>query len=183
MKIKRAPLLGLIGCILLIILLLTTGVLANKYFKLKTINNALNITIGKQITTIETLKTEKTELETKVSKLEEQLQQQKSTRTIRTTTSRSSTGRFTISAYCHCVKCCGKSDGITATGTKATANRTIAVDPKVIPLGSKVMIDGQIYVAEDTGGAIRGDRIDMYFATHQEAVNFGIQYKDVNIIE
>jgi 3D (Asp-Asp-Asp) domain-containing protein len=91
-------------------------------------------------------------------------------------------GNFKISAYCHCARCCGKSDGITATGTKATANRTIAVDPRSIPLGSKVIIDGQTYIAEDTGGAIKGNKIDMYFATHQEALNWGIQYKDVQLI-
>lgn len=91
-------------------------------------------------------------------------------------------GNFKISAYCHCSVCCGKSDGITATGTKATANRTIAVDPNVIPLGSQVIIDGKTYVAEDTGGAIKGNRIDLYFSTHQEALNWGIQYKDVDII-
>lgn len=92
-------------------------------------------------------------------------------------------GKFKISAYCHCVQCCGKSDGITATGTTVQTNRTIAVDPRVIPLGSKVLIDGQEYVAEDTGGAIKGNRIDMYFSTHQEALNFGIQYKDITIVK
>ena len=91
-------------------------------------------------------------------------------------------GTFKISAYCHCSQCCGKSDGITATGTKVTANRTIAVDPRVIPLGSQVMIDGNIYVAEDTGGNIKGNRIDMYFPTHQEALNWGIRYKEASII-
>jgi 3D (Asp-Asp-Asp) domain-containing protein len=92
-------------------------------------------------------------------------------------------GQFKISAYCHCSQCCGKSDGVTATGTMVQANRTIAVDPRIIPLGSKVLIDGQIYIAEDTGGAIKGNRIDMYFSTHQEALNFGIRYKDVNLIK
>ena len=91
-------------------------------------------------------------------------------------------GSFKISAYCHCSKCCGKSNGITATGTEVTANRTIAVDPNVIPLGSKVIIDGHTYVAEDTGGAIKGNKIDMYFATHQEALNWGIQYREVSLI-
>ena len=53
-------------------------------------------------------------------------------------------GTYTITHYCACTRCCGEyADGITATGTKATANRTIAVDPKVIPLGSEVLIDGQ----------------------------------------
>ena len=92
-------------------------------------------------------------------------------------------GTFKISAYCHCSKCCGKSDGITATGAKVQANRTIAVDPRIIPLGSQVMIDGKVYVAEDTGGGIKGNRIDMYFPTHQEALNWGIQYRDVSLIK
>lgn len=92
-------------------------------------------------------------------------------------------GTFQISAYCHCVKCCGKSDGITAIGTKVQANKTIAVDPRVIPLGSKVIIDGYTYVAEDTGGAIKGNRIDMYFPTHQAALDWGIRYKQVSLVK
>ena len=96
--------------------------------------------------------------------------------------SSTSLGNFKITAYCHCSKCCGKSDGITATGTQATPNRTIAVDPRVIPLGSQVIIDGQVYVAEDTGSSIRGNRLDIYFSSHQEAINWGIKYKDVSII-
>ena len=82
-------------------------------------------------------------------------------------------GTYVITHYCACTKCCGKSDGITATGTKATANKTIAVDPKVIPLGSEVLIDGQAYIAEDVGGAIKGNRIDIYCDSHQEALNRG----------
>ena len=92
-------------------------------------------------------------------------------------------GKFKITAYCHCEQCCGKSDGITATGSKVAPNRTIAVDPNIIPLGSQVMIEGQIYVAEDVGGAIDGNRIDVYFSTHQEALNFGVQYKHVSILK
>lgn len=92
-------------------------------------------------------------------------------------------GTFKVTAYCHCEKCCGKSNGITATGSKVCANRTIAVDPKIIPLGSQIMIDGQIYIAEDVGGAIKGNRIDMYFPTHQEALDFGVQYKQISILQ
>lgn len=91
-------------------------------------------------------------------------------------------GKFEITAYCHCAKCCGKSDGITASGTKTTADRTIAVDPRIIPLGSKILIDGKIYVAEDVGGGIKGNHIDIYFPSHQAALNFGRQYKDVNLV-
>jgi 3D (Asp-Asp-Asp) domain-containing protein len=79
------------------------------------------------------------------------------------------------SAYCPCSLCCGKCDGITATGTKATAGRTVAVDPSVIPYGTEIIINGNTYIAEDCGGAIKGNKIDIYFATHQEALNFGRQ--------
>ena len=84
-------------------------------------------------------------------------------------------GTFEATAYCHCTKCCGaNAKGITASGTKVKANRTIAVDPKVIPLGSKVHIEGfGDYIAEDIGGAIKGYKIDIYFQTHQDALNFG----------
>lgn len=91
-------------------------------------------------------------------------------------------GTFKLTAYCPCEKCCGQwADGITYTGTKATAGRTVAVDPDVIPLGSIVFINGQTYIAEDVGGAIDGNRIDIYFDTHQEALDFGVQSADVTI--
>ena len=88
-------------------------------------------------------------------------------------------GKFKLTAYCACSTCCGKSDGITATGTVATAGRTIAVDPNVIPYGTEVIINGKTYVAEDCGGAIKSNRIDIYFDTHSEALQFGVQYADV----
>ena len=91
-------------------------------------------------------------------------------------------GEFRLTAYCPCVKCCGKNDGVTSTGTIAEAGRTIAVDTDVIPYGSIVIIDGAEYVAEDCGGAIKGNRIDVYFDTHQEALDFGIQHKNVSMI-
>lgn len=88
----------------------------------------------------------------------------------------------TATAYCPCVKCCGKSDGITATGTKATAGRTIAVDPSVIPYGTEVIINGNAYVAEDCGGAIKGNSIDIFFDTHEEALLFGRQVMTACIV-
>ena len=93
-------------------------------------------------------------------------------------------GTFKITHYCACKSCCGKdpSDpayGITATGTKATINRTIAVDPNVIPLGTHVVIDGKEYVAEDVGGAIDGNRIDIYFESHDAALEYGVQSVDL----
>ena len=92
-------------------------------------------------------------------------------------------GTFKLTAYCACEKCCGKSDGITATGTKATANRTIAVDKTIIPYGTVVIINGNEYVAEDTGGAVKGNIIDIFFDDHEEALNFGVQYADVYVKE
>ena len=89
-------------------------------------------------------------------------------------------GEFTITHYCSCPICCGEwSDGITYTGTQATAGRTIAVDPEVIPLGAEVVIDGQTYVAEDIGGAIEGSRIDIYTDSHEEALTRGILKREV----
>lgn len=97
-----------------------------------------------------------------------------------------SLGEFKLTAYCPCEQCCGKSEespyyGITAYGYTATAGRTIAVDPNIIPIGSEVIINGRTYVAEDVGGAIRENRIDIYFNTHQEALEFGIQCAEVFI--
>ncbi len=80
--------------------------------------------------------------------------------------------RFTAYAYCACSKCCGQwANGITATGTIATQGRTIAVDPKVIPLGSRVWVDGVEYIAEDTG--VKGYTIDVFHSSHQAALQFG----------
>ena len=89
-------------------------------------------------------------------------------------------GEFTLTAYCPCMKCCGKTDGITATGTTAAEGRTIAVDPRVIPYDSTVTIyfaDGtsHTYTAEDCGGAIKENRIDVFFDDHQAAREFGVQ--------
>lgn len=94
----------------------------------------------------------------------------------------SNLGRFMLTAYCACSQCCGKSDGITATGTIATQGRTIAVDPRVIPYGTEVIINGNTYVAEDCGGSINGNRIDVFFNSHSEALQFGVQYADVYIV-
>ena len=90
--------------------------------------------------------------------------------------------KVVATAYCPCEKCCGKNDGITATGVKARANRTVAVDPNVIPYGSEVIIDGNIYIAEDCGGAIKGNRIDIFFDDHTSALAFGVKKLDVYIV-
>lgn len=81
--------------------------------------------------------------------------------------------KFTATGYCNCSKCCGKTTGITASGTKATAGKTVAMSSKY-SFGTKVEIKGMgTYVVEDRGGAIKGNKIDIYFNSHQEALNFG----------
>ena len=93
-------------------------------------------------------------------------------------------GTFRITHYCPCSICCGPwANGITSTGVTATTNRTIAVDPSQIPYGSKVVINGQVYVAEDCGGAIRTNCIDVYVATHSEAEQKGVFYTEVYLLQ
>lgn len=96
-----------------------------------------------------------------------------------------SLGKFVITAYCTCRICCGVYSGRnrTASGTVPTTNRTIAVDTSVIPFGTKVVINGQVYVAEDRGGAIKGKRIDMFFYTHKEALRWGRRTMEVFLTE
>ena len=88
-------------------------------------------------------------------------------------------GMFRIYAYCPCSKCCGKSTGITRSGTRAKQGKTIAVDPSVIPLGSTVYIQynnkKHKYIAEDTGSGINGNKIDMFKNTHNDALQWGVK--------
>ena len=88
-------------------------------------------------------------------------------------------GIYTLTAYCSCEECCGKSDGITASGVKARPNHTIAA-PSEFAFGTKLMINGIEYTVEDRGGAIKDNRIDVYFDSHQEAINFGKQ-KNIDV--
>lgn len=82
-------------------------------------------------------------------------------------------GMYETTAYCACVKCCGKTDGITASGKLAKAGRTIAADTSILPFGTEIYIEGHKYVVEDRGGAIKGKRIDIYFDSHDEALEYG----------
>lgn len=93
-----------------------------------------------------------------------------------------------VSHYCCCVKCCGKDDGITYSGVKATPGVTVAVDTSIIPLGSDVLVDygdGIInyYRADDTGSAIKGNKLDLCVSSHQEAINLGVRTATVYWVE
>lgn len=106
---------------------------------------------------------------------------------------RVSLGEFKLTAYCSCVKCCGfwaygrplDENGndivIGASGERLYQGVSIAVDPSVIPYDSKVYIDGKEYIAHDCGGAIKGNRIDVYFDNHQDALDFGVKYANVEV--
>lgn len=87
-------------------------------------------------------------------------------------------GRFRLTGYCPCVQCCGKSDGITASGTKATAGRTVAMGG--VPLGTKLLINGVVYTVEDRGTSY--SHVDIFFNTHGEALQFGSRYADVYLV-
>ena len=98
-------------------------------------------------------------------------------------------GEFHLTYYCPCELCCEKpltspDYGFTATGTNATEGRTIAVDPTVIPYGSKVYIEGLgIFIAEDCGGAIKQNRIDVFKQYHSECYDMILRDTQVYIIE
>lgn len=93
-------------------------------------------------------------------------------------------GSFRLSFYCPCAQCCGAyADYLTKSGTTVTEGRTIAVDPAVIPLGSRVYIDGYgVFVAEDVGSAIKGNRLDVAVGNHAQALTLGIDNADVYLI-
>ena len=85
-------------------------------------------------------------------------------------------GRFKLTAYCACSKCCGQwSNGITASGTTATQGRTVAMAG--VPFGKQVLINGKIYIVEDRGTPY--GHVDVFFSSHSAALGFGLQYADV----
>ena len=87
---------------------------------------------------------------------------------------------FTVTAYCPCSACCGEEDGITASGTQVEAGRTIAMSGEY-GFGTLVYIDELGWrTCEDRGSAINGKHIDVYFDTHQEALDFGV--KELGVI-
>lgn len=90
-------------------------------------------------------------------------------------------GEFKITYYCT-DSCCNGNYDKTAMGTTITPGVTVAVDPNVIPLGSNVYIEGEgNFQAQDTGGKIKGNRIDIAVASHEEALSKGVTYATVYV--
>lgn len=86
-----------------------------------------------------------------------------------------SLGVFTVTYYCACPICCGSwSGGPTASGAYPTADWTIAADPDVLPLGTRVYMNGHEYCVEDTGSGVDGNHIDVFVTDHDLAVQNGI---------
>lgn len=91
-----------------------------------------------------------------------------------------SIGKFKLTFFCPCRKCNGKWTGkATASGEPLTPGTTIAVDPKVIPLGTRVRIGEHEFIAQDTGSGIKGNRIDICLEDHSECLRAGVQYSEV----
>ena len=99
-----------------------------------------------------------------------------------TTTGNGTTKIFKVTAYCSCAKCCGKKTGRTASGTQATAGHTVAASGQ-FAFGTKLIINGKEYTVEDRGGAIQGNRIDIYMNSHAEAIAWGVKYLPVQVAQ
>lgn len=98
---------------------------------------------------------------------------------------------YIATAYCPCEKCCGewaknRPNGIvyTASGEIAEEGVTIAADWEVLPPGTEVEIDGiGTKIVHDKGSAIKGNRIDIYFESHQKALDFGVQDVQLRVLD
>jgi 3D (Asp-Asp-Asp) domain-containing protein len=94
--------------------------------------------------------------------------------------------RMRVTGYCPCAKCCGKyADGITASGHKIQPGDTFIAADKRYAFGTEMIIegynDGKPVKVLDRGGAIQGNKLDAFFHTHQEALEWGVRYVDVKI--
>lgn len=94
--------------------------------------------------------------------------------------------RMRVTAYCPCPKCCGQyADGITACGHVIQPGDTFVAADKRYGFGTEIIVPGysrgQAVKVLDRGGAIKGDRIDVFFHSHQEALEWGVQYLDVKV--
>ena len=92
-------------------------------------------------------------------------------------------GTFKTTAYCPCYQCSEGWGRQTSSGALATADYTVAVDRRVIPMGTKLLINGKEYVAQDVGGGVKGNHIDIYFNTHSETREHGVRNAEVFIIQ
>jgi 3D (Asp-Asp-Asp) domain-containing protein len=95
-----------------------------------------------------------------------------------------------VTAYCPCAECCGAhAHGVTASGKRVSYNhgRFVAADTELLPFGTKLQIPGysnsRPVEVIDRGGAIEGNRLDVFFKTHQQAMEWGRRWIKVTIVE
>ena len=118
----------------------------------------------------------------KIVQVQKKVETSRSASLPRTSTTSVNGETYKITAYCSCSKCCGKTTGITASGTRATAGRTVAASSK-FAFGTKLNIGGNIYTVEDRGGAIKGNRIDIFVNSHSAALQWGVRYLPVSVVQ
>lgn len=94
-----------------------------------------------------------------------------------------SLGTFKLTAYCPCYHCSSGWGRMTSSGKTARPHHTIAVDPNVIAEGTRIRINGETYVAEDVGGGVKGKHIDIFYENHSDALNFGVRYAEVFVVD
>ncbi len=96
------------------------------------------------------------------------------------------TVRMRVTAYCPCPKCCGRySDGITASGHKICLGDFFVAADRKYPFGTEMIVpgykSGEAVKVLDRGGVIRGNRLDVFFDSHQEALQWGVRNLDVKV--
>ena len=98
-----------------------------------------------------------------------------------------SLGKVWVTAYCPCPLCCGPyAGGGTASGKTARAKHTIAVDAynPIVPMGTKVVIEGTVYTVEDTGNLNHyGNDFDIFYAKHEQTAQWGRRHVEAYIAE
>lgn len=147
----------------------------NNNIKTEEIDKTYNMLIEKE-TNIEKLQLDILEKENKILVLTEETKQVKESNE-----KLLYLGKFEITYYCPCKKCCGKINGITASGAKASEGITIAADTNKIPLNSFVYINGLgCRIVQDRGGCIKGNKLDVFVSSHEKALQLGRQ-KNVDV--
>lgn len=96
------------------------------------------------------------------------------------------TVQMRVTAYCACESCCGEyADGITACGHKIGPGDTFAAADRRYSFGTELVVagynNGEPIKVLDRGGAIRGNRLDLFFHTHEAALQWGVKYVDVKV--
>jgi len=94
--------------------------------------------------------------------------------------------RMRVTAYCPCPKCCGEySDGVTACGYRIQPGDTFVAADGQYGFGTEMLIPGysnsRPVKVLDRGGAIRGNRLDVFFGSHDQALEWGVKYLDVKV--